>query len=157
MVAGAARIRVTFSVDADGLLSVEAQEETTGIKAGVEVKPSYGLTDGEIADMLKESQSHAKDDLEARRLREEQVEAQRVIESLRSALEADGEQLLSSEERQAVVEQLNSLIEIAAAGSHVEIRRAIEALEKKCEFYVERRMNASVRKAMSGHQLSEFE
>lgn len=157
MVAGAARIRVTFSVDADGLLNVEALEETTGVKAGVEVKPSYGLTDGEIADMLKESAAHAQDDLEARRLREEQVEAQRVIESLRAALAADGDQLLSADEREGVEAELEKLIEIAAAGNHVAIRRAIEALEKHCEFYVERRMNASVRKAMSGHQLSEFE
>ena len=91
MVAGAARIRVTFAVDADGLLQVEAREQTSGVSASIEVKPSYGLTDDEITGMLQASIDHARDDIDARRLVEEQVEAQRVIEALKAALASDGD------------------------------------------------------------------
>jgi molecular chaperone HscA len=157
MVAGAARIRVTFSVDADGLLSVEAQEQSSGVKASVEVKPSYGLTDGEIESMLRESIDHAKEDMEARMLRERQVEAQRVIEALTAALHADGDELLDAEERNGIESALRTLAEITREGDQAAIKAAVEALEKSCEFYVERRMNASVRKAMSGHRIDDFE
>jgi molecular chaperone HscA len=157
MVAGAARIRVTFAVDADGLLSVEAEEQSSGVKASVEVKPSYGLTDGEIESMLRDSMDHAQDDMGARRLREQQVEAQRVIEALASALSDDGKELLSPEEMQQVESALGALVEVAGSDDHQAIKKGIEALEKRCEFYVERRMNASVRKAMSGHTIEEFE
>ncbi|MCP3672327.1 MAG: Fe-S protein assembly chaperone HscA [Gammaproteobacteria bacterium] len=157
MVAGAAHIRVTFSVDADGLLHVEAEEKSSGVKTGIEVKPSYGLTDNEIEGMLRDSIDYAQKDLEARRLREEQVEAERVIEALQSALNSDGDRLLNAEERQQVETQLARLVEIARADDHIQIKREIEALEKVCEFYVERRMNASVTQAMSGHSVEEFE
>jgi molecular chaperone HscA len=157
MVAGAARIRVTFAVDADGLLSVEAEEQSSGVKASVEVKPSYGLTDGEIESMLRDSMDHAQDDMGARRLREQQVEAQRVIEALASALSDDGKELLSPEEMQQVESALGALVEVAGSDDHQVIKKGIEALEERCEFYVERRMNASVRKAMSGHTIEEFE
>lgn len=157
MVAGAARIRVTFSVDADGLLSVEAQEQSSGVKASVEVKPSYGLTDGEIESMLRESIDHAKEDMEARKLREQQVEAERVIEALRAALEDDGDVLLDAAERGRVESALQALIAVARDGDLGTIKGAIDELEKTCEFYVERRMNASVRKAMSGHSVDDFE
>ena len=157
MVAGAAHIRVTFSVDADGLLHVEAEEKSSGVKTGIEVKPSYGLTDGEIEGMLRDSIDYAQKDLEARRLREQQVEAERVIEALRSALDADGEALLSAEEREKIEERLARLVEISQADDHIKIQQVIEALEKACEFYVERRMNASITKAMSGHSVDEFE
>ena len=157
MVAGAARIRVTFSVDADGLLSVEAEEQSSGVKASVEVKPSYGLTDGEIESMLRDSIDHAKEDMDARKLREQQVEAERVIEALIAALHDDGDVLLDAEERGRVESALNDLTTIARSGTFVEIKAGVEALEKCCEFYVERRMNASVRKAMSGHSIDDFE
>lgn len=157
MVAGAARIRVTFSVDADGLLSVEAQEQSSGVKASVEVKPSYGLTDGEIESMLRDSIDHAQEDMEARKLREQQVEAERVIEALVAALADDGDALLSEEERNTVESALQKLAEITRSGDHAAIKAAVEALEKSCEFYVERRMNVSVRKAMSGHSVDDFE
>ncbi len=157
MVAGAARIRVTFSVDADGLLHVEAEEQSSGVKTGIEVKPSYGLTDNEIEGMLRDSIDYAQKDLEARRLREQQVEADRVIEALRSALDADGAALLSQDELEKIEAQLARLVEISTSDDHIQIKQEIEALEKACEFYVERRMNASVTKAMSGHKVDEFE
>ncbi len=158
MVAGAARIRVTFSVDADGLLSVEAEEQGSGVKASVDVKPSYGLTDAEIGTMLKDSMTYARDDLEARRFREQQVEAERVIEALQSALMADGDELLNREERARVDEHLAALMELTHSSSDYNaIKAGVEGVEKACEFYVERRMNASVRKAMSGHTVGEFE
>ena len=157
MVAGAARIQVTFAVDADGLLSVEAQEQSSGAKARVEVKPSYGLTDAEIETMLRDSIEHAHDDLETRRLREQQVEAERVIEALGAALASDGDELLDAKERERVESALAELIEIARGDDVGAIKRGIETLEKRCEFYVERRMNSSVSKAMSGHSVEEFE
>ena len=157
MVAGAARIRVTFSVDADGLLSVEAEEQSSGVKASVEVKPSYGLTDSEVESMLRDSIDHARDDMEARALREQQVEAERVIEALTAALSADADDLLNTEERHSVETALAELAAIARSGDQGQIKAGIEALEKRCEFYVERRMNASVRKAMSGHSIEDFE
>ncbi len=157
MVAGAAHIRVTFSVDADGLLHVEAEEKSSGVKTGVEVKPSYGLTDGEIEGMLRDSIDYAQKDLETRRLAEQKVEAERVIEALISALNADGEKLLNEEERTLIVSELEKLVEISKSDDHIEIKNGIEALEKACEFYVERRMNASVSEAMSGHSVEEFE
>ncbi len=157
MVAGAARIRVTYTVDADGLLSVEALEQSTEVKARIEVKPSYGLTDSEIETMLRDSIDHAKGDVSTRRLREQQVEAERVILALKSALMDDGEALLNNEERQQIDSALNELIRVAGGSDHEVIRQAMEALEKASEFYVERRMNASVRSAISGHKVEEFE
>ena len=157
MVAGAARIRVTFSVDADGLLHVEAREQTSGVSASVEVKPSYGLTDDEITGMLQASIEHAQDDMDARRLVEERVEAQRVIEALVAALSSDGDQLLSAAERSVVDQALQCLVSVADASQDpAEVEAAIRQLEKDCEFYVERRMNSGIRKAMAGHRVDEF-
>lgn len=157
MVAGAARIRVTFSVDADGLLQVEAREQTSGVSANVEVKPSYGLTDDEIAGMLQASIDHARDDMDVRRLVEERVEAQRVIEALHAALSADGDELLSAQERSDVEQALQDLTRLAAESQDPrEVEAAIGQLEKDCEFYVERRMNSGIRKAMAGHRVDEF-
>ena len=157
MVAGAARIRVTFSVDADGLLHVEAREETSGVSASVAVKPSYGLTDDEIAGMLQSSIEHARDDMDVRRLVEERVEARRVIEALSAAIAGDGDELLSVDELVFVEEALQRLTLLAAESQDAsEIKSAIEQLEKSCEFYVERRMNSGIRKAMSGHKVDEF-
>jgi len=127
------------------------------VQASVAVKPSYGLTDGEIEGMLRESIDHAEEDLQARRLREQQVEAERVIEALRSALSDDGDKLLEAAERQRIEQLLDELVAVAQGDDYNAIKRGIEALEKGCEFYVERRMNASVRKAMSGHSVDDFE
>jgi molecular chaperone HscA len=157
MVAGGARIKVTFSVDADGLLGVEAREESSGVKASVVVKPSYGLTDLEIEGMLRDSIDHAAEDLEARGLRERQVEANRTIEALRAALDEDGEVLLDKTEYQAIEEQLDKLIEVSGGSDQQAIKQQIDNLEKACAFYVERRMNASVKKAMAGHGVKDFE
>jgi molecular chaperone HscA len=157
MVAGAARIEVTFSVDADGLLSVEAREKSSGVQASVLVKPSYGLTDSEIEGMLRDSIEHAAEDLEARRLREQQVAANRSIEALRAALADDGEKLLNKEEYQLIEDQLGKLVEVYGSSDHQAIKQQIDTLEKVCEFYVERRMNASVSKAMTGHSVKDFE
>lgn len=157
MVAGAARIRVTFSVDADGLLHVEAREQTSGVSASVEVKPSYGLTDDEVTDMLQASIEHAGDDMNVRRLVEERVEAQRVIEALGAALAADGESLLDADERARIDASLDRLRTVAEASDDpLEVEAAIRQLEKDCEFYVERRMNSGIRKAMAGHRVDEF-
>ncbi len=157
MVAGAGRIRVTFRVDADGLLSVEAEELTTGVKASVEVKPSYGLGDAEIERMLRDSFEHAGEDLAARRLREQQVEARRAIEALQAALAEDGAELLDAAERAVVDQALQRLVELAAGEDRATIKQAVQALERTCEPYVERRMNKSVRRAMAGRRLEEFE
>ena len=158
MVAGAARIRVTFSVDADGLLHVEAEEQSQGVKASVEVKPSYGLSDDEIMTMLKSSIDHAGDDMQARRLAEQKVEAARVIEALTAALASDADELLNNEERAGVDQQLDALKQAAENSTDAEaVKDAIKALESHCEFYVERRMNSGIRKAMAGHKVDEFE
>ena len=157
MVAGAARIRVTFAVDADGLLNVSALEQSSGVHASIEVKPSYGLSDSEIETMLRDSMTHAQDDMQARNLREQQVEADRVIEALEAALAVDGDRLLTIEERQQIEQALNGLRSIARAEDVQEIKRGVEALEKACGFYVERRMNQSIQTAMSGHNINEFE
>ncbi len=157
MVAGAARIRVTYQVDADGLLSVTAQEQTSGVQANIEVKPSYGLTDTEIEGMLKASMDNARDDMEARRLREQQVEADRTLEALDAALSADGEAYLSAEERSRIDMEAQAL-KAARDGSDAKtIKQAIQAVEKASEDFVARRMDSSIRKAMSGHKIEEFE
>ena len=157
MVAGVARIRVTFAVDADGLLQVEAREQTSGVSASIEVKPSYGLTDGEITGMLQASIDHAKDDMQVRRLVEERVDAERVIEALKAAVASDGERLLSADELALVRQALQTLTDTARdAQDPAEVEAAIKQLEKDCEFYVERRMNDGIRKAMAGHRVDEF-
>ena len=157
MVAGAARIRVTYRIDADGLLEVEAEEQTQGVHASIEVKPSYGLSDSEVTDMLRSSVEHARDDMEARKLREQQVEGERVIEALDAALAADGDELLTPEERGRVEDELVRFRELVAGHDANAIEQGIKALEKACEFYVERRMNSNIRKAMAGHSVNEFE
>ena len=157
MVAGAARIRVTFAVDADGLLHVEAQEQTSGVSASVEVKPSYGLTDDEVTGMLKASIEYAQEDMAARHLVEERVEAARVIEALGAALASDGDELLSVDEQRQVRGALQELVDATAAATDADsLKQAIKALEGACEFYVERRMNSGIRKAMAGQRVDEF-
>ncbi|HSO99905.1 MAG TPA: Fe-S protein assembly chaperone HscA, partial [Thioalkalivibrio sp.] len=156
MVAGAARIRVTYQVDADGLLNVTAREEHSGVQAGIEVKPSYGLTDNEIETMLTDSMSHAREDMEARRLREQQVEADRVLVALEAAIAADAE-LLDAAERQAIDKARDGLVAARTAEDAEIIKRAIKGVEKASEGFVARRMDQSIRKAMAGHRVEEFE
>jgi molecular chaperone HscA len=156
MVAGAARILVSFEVDADGLLNVTAIEQSSGVRARVEIKPSYGLTDAEVETMLRDSMAHAGEDLEARRLREQQVEARRTLEALRAALASDGDDLLDPQERNRVEDALSLLEKIAAGDNPEAIRTATEDLERACEFYVERRMNRSIHDAMTGHKVEEL-
>ncbi len=156
MVAGAARIKVTFQVDADGLLSVTAEEQTQSVKSSIEVKPSYGLSDNEIETMLRDSMEHAGDDRDNRRLREEQVAADRVLESLHAALVADGDRLLDDTERRAIDAAAARLEEKRKGDDYRAIKQAIEAVENASSSYVERRMNASIREAMAGHRVDDF-
>ena len=157
MVAGAARIRVSFEIDADGLLQVSARERTSGVSARVEVKPSYGLSDAQIESMLRDSWSHAQEDQLARRLGEERVAGERVLESLRAALARDGDELLAADERARVDEALARLQATLVRPDAFAIRKEVRALERTCGFYVERRMNRSIRSAMAGHRLEEFD
>jgi molecular chaperone HscA len=156
MVAGAAHIKVTFQVDADGLLSVSAEEESSGVNASVEVKPSYGLTDVEIESMLNDSFMYAKDDMNVRQLAEQQVEADRVLESLRSALAADGE-LLTKDELAKIEQAKNNLITARQSDDGDAIMQAIKDLESDSEEFIARRMNRSVQQVMKGHRVEEFE
>jgi len=156
MVAGAARIRVTFSIDADGLLNVAAEEISSGVKAQVNVRPSHGLSDEEVTGMLKASIEHAEDDVQLRQLREEQVEAQRVIEALKAAMAADADQLLNNEEKQKLEAALQKLIDQSQADDIDAIKNAITSLEQESEFYVERRMNNSIQQAMAGRSVDDF-
>ncbi len=157
MVAGAARIVVTFQVDADGLLSVTAEEQTQGVKSSVEVKPSYGLADSEIETMLRDSFAHAADDMAARALREQQVEADRVLEALAAAIATDGEALLSKEEF-ARIDQAAAALGQARNGSDTQaIKRAIEEIDAVTAAFAARRMDASVRRVLAGQKLDEIE
>jgi len=156
MVAGAARIRVTFSIDADGLLNVAAEETTSGVKAQVNVRPSHGLDDDEVTEMLKASIDHAEQDVQMRQLREEQVEAQRVIEALQAAMSDDADKLLNEDEQQLLLGELQTLIDVSQSTDIKQIKDGIKTLEKASEFYVERRMNNSIQQAMAGHNVDEF-
>lgn len=156
MVAGAARIRVTFQIDADGLLSVSAREETSGVESSIQVKPSYGLSDGEIETMLRDSFSHAKDDMEARKLKEEQVEASRVIEAIQSALQEDGKKLLSEQEHDTIRQAIDELIEVAKGDSQRAIKQKIEEVDKVTAEFAQRRMDASINIALAGHSVDEI-
>lgn len=157
MVAGAAKIRVTFQVDADGLLGVSARELSSGVEASIQVKPSYGLTDGEIARMLKDSFDYAGDDKAARALREQQVEAQRLLEAVQSALDVDGERLLDEEERLAIAAQMDTLRELAGGSDTVAIENQIKRLSQVTDAFAARRMDATVKAALSGRRLNEIE
>lgn len=157
MVAGAAKIRVTFQVDADGLLGVSARELSSGVEASIQVKPSYGLTDGEIARMLKDSFDYAGDDKAARALREQQVQAQRLLEAVQSALDVDGERLLDEEERLAIAAQMDTLRELAGGSDTAAIENQIKRLSQVTDAFAARRMDATVKAALSGRRLNEIE
>ena len=152
--AGGAHIRVTFQVDADGLLSVTAMDKSTGVEASIQVKPSYGLTDSEIATMIKDSMSHAEQDIKARMLAEQKVEAARVLESLESALAADAA-LLSAAERQAIDEATAQLRAVAAGDDADAIKDAIKNTDTQTQEFAARRMDQSVRTALKGQSVDE--
>ncbi len=153
MAAGAAHIRVTFQVDADGLLSVSAMEKSSGVQAAIEVKPSYGLKEDDIATMLKASFDHAKEDIDARMLAEQKVEAARVIENIVSALAADGDELLNEQERADILAAVESLQHSAEGQDLDAIKVAIEQTDKQTADFAARRMDASIRRALAGQRV----
>ncbi len=156
MVAGAARIRVTFQVDADGLLAVAARELTSGVESSIVVKPSYGLSDDEVANMLKDSMAHTKDDALRRALKEAQVEAQRLIEAVQSALKSDAD--LLSAEQFAKLEGAISRLQIAALGDDRRpITLAMDELEAETKEFAAQRMDKSIRRAFSGKSIEDLE
>ena len=155
MVAGAARIRVTFQVDADGLLSVSAEEKVSGARAAISVKPSYGLADDEIARMLRESFERAGDDMQARALKEQQVEAEQIIAATRAALAVDAE-LLSAAERADIEVLIENLAGAAQGQEHLVIKAAVEALNQGTGEFATRRMDRSVRSVLAGRTLDEI-
>ena len=155
MVAGAARIQVMFQVDADGLLSVSAREAVSGVETRVEVKPSYGLSDAEIAEMLTASLSHADADAKARALSEQRVDAARMIEALQAALEKDGEALLAGDERMGIETAMATLAQVAAGEDHRAIKDSISALSDATEDFAARRMDRSVANALRGRKIED--
>lgn len=155
MTAGAAHIRVTFKVDADGLLEVSAMEKSTGVEASIEVKPSFGLAENEITDMLKASMTNAEDDMQARMLKEQQVEAARVIESVQSALAADSH-LLSETENNNINEAISALAKVSQENDVATIEKSIESLNHFTAEFAEKRMDASIRVALAGQTVDDI-
>ena len=155
MAAGAAHIRVTYQVDADGLLSVTAMEKATGVQSSIQVKPSYGLTDDEIANMLKASMENAKEDIQARLLAEQRVEAERVLESVRSALAQDYD-LLDDDELSAVKNAIISLEQLKQQDDSLAIKQGIKALDLATQEFAARRMDKSIRTALAGHSVDDI-
>ncbi|MGB2532258.1 MAG: Fe-S protein assembly chaperone HscA [Porticoccaceae bacterium] len=156
MVAGSAKIQVSYQVDADGLLNVSARELSSGVESSIEVKPSYGLTDNEITQMLQDSFSHARDDMRLRALREQQVEADRMLEDLRAAIDKDGESLLDATELkclQVALDELQALRE--SSDDHRQLANQIESVGKTSEEFAARRMDASIKQALAGLSLDE--
>jgi molecular chaperone HscA len=155
MVAGAARIRVTFQVDADGLLAVSAREQSTGVEASVVVKPSYGLADDDITRMLKDAFTHAKDDMYARALNEQIVDANGLIAATRAAMQEDGS-LLDASEIAAIEASIDALEQLLSGSDHLAIKRGIETLNAVTTDFAQRRMDQNVRRAMAGQKLETF-
>ena len=156
MVAGAARIRITFQVDADGLLSVSAREQSTGIEAQISVKPSYGLSDDDIGRMLQDSLQHASDDMHARSLREAQVEAQALLDAIQAALESDAD-LLNADETATINAALAQLQQHIAGTDSAALRSATEALNLATTDFAGRRMDKQINKALTGRKLTTLE
>ena len=154
MVAGAARIRVSFTVDADGMLSVAAREEGSGVEASIAVKPSYGLADEDIARMLSESFTTAEVDMKERALRESRVEAERMLLATRAAIAADGD-LLEAQEATAINAMLQRLESVRQGNDHHAIDDAVEALAQSTEAFAAERMNRGIRQALAGRRVSE--
>lgn len=157
MVAGAAKIRVTFQVDADGLLSVSARELSSGVEASVQVKPSYGLTDGEIARMLEDSFRSAGSDKQARALREHQVDAQRLLEAVEAAVAADGDRLLDDEERVAIEAQMAELRALLDSQDAAAIEQQTRRLTQITDAFAARRLDSTVKAALAGRRLNDIE
>ncbi|WP_057402253.1 Fe-S protein assembly chaperone HscA [Pseudomonas amygdali] len=157
MVAGAAKIRVTFQVDADGLLSVSAREMGSGIESSIQVKPSYGLTDDEVTRMLKDSFEYAGDDKVARVLREHQVDAERLLEAVQGALEADGERLLDEEERLVINLQMDELRELMQGTDGYAIEQQTKRLSQVTDAFAARRLDSTVKAALAGRNLNDIE
>lgn len=157
MAAGAARIRVTFQVDADGLLSVSAREQTNGVEANITVKPSYGLNEDQITSMLKDSFGAAESDKAARMLREAVVDAQRLIEAIQAALAEDGDTLLSADERQQIQTHIDALRALCQSTDSHAVKQASDALNHATEDFAAKRMDASVQKALAGKNLDSLE
>ncbi|UXI00713.1 Fe-S protein assembly chaperone HscA [Photobacterium sp. TY1-4] len=155
MAAGAAHIRVTYQVDADGLLSVTAMEKSSEVQQSIQVKPSYGLTDDEITTMIRDSMTHAQEDKDARALAEQRVEADRVLEGLISALAADGETLLSKEERDALEAVMMELVQLRQGDDPRAIEEGIKKTDKASQEFASRRMDQSIRQALAGHSIDE--
>ncbi|EHH2534389.1 Fe-S protein assembly chaperone HscA [Vibrio parahaemolyticus] len=156
MAAGAAHIRVTYQVDADGLLSVTAMEKSTGVQSEIQVKPSYGLSDNEVANMLRDSMTHAKEDMQARALAEQRVEADRVIEGLIAAMQADGDELLSEQEKQDLLKAIEELIELRNGDDANAIEQGIKDTDKASQDFASRRMDKSIRAALSGQSVDDI-
>jgi len=152
MAAGAARIRVAFQVDADGLLSVSARESTSGVEASITVKPSYGLADADVERMLRDSFDHAREDMHARALAEQRVDGQRLIEATRAALAAD-EALLSLEERNSILAAVTGLEKLLSGTDHRKIKKAVEALNRATDEFAARRMDAGIKRALAGRKI----
>jgi molecular chaperone HscA len=155
MAAGAAHIRVTYQVDADGLLSVTAMEKSSGVQSSIQVKPSYGLSDDEVATMIRESMTHAKDDKDARTLAEQQVEADRVLEGLITALAIDGDILLSKEERETLEGVMMELVQLRQGTDYRAIEQGIKKTDKASQEFASRRMDQSIRQALAGQSIDE--
>ncbi|EGQ9307187.1 Fe-S protein assembly chaperone HscA [Vibrio parahaemolyticus] len=156
MAAGAAHIRVTYQVDADGLLSVTAMEKSTGVQSEIQVKPSYGVSDNEVANMLRDSMTHAKEDMQARALAEQRVEADRVIEGLIAAMQADGDELLSEQEKQDLLKAIEALIELRNGDDANAIEQGIKDTDKASQDFASRRMDKSIRAALSGQSVDDI-
>jgi molecular chaperone HscA len=152
MAAGAARIRVTFTVDADGLLHVSAREQSSGVQASIEVKPSYGLSDETIARMLQESFASAEQDMAARALAEARVDAQRLLLSVRDALDADGD-LLTLDHRRKIDGQLAALDAVRMQDDVAAIEAGVKALAAATEAFAAARMNRGIRRALAGQSV----
>jgi molecular chaperone HscA len=156
MAAGAARIRVTYQVDADGLLSVTAREQHSGAEANITVKPSYGLSDTDITTMLQDGFSHAADDVQDRALREELVDAKRLIEAVDAAL-AEDQHLLDEDELDVINRKLKALKDLIESAKDTQVlRRSVESLSKATDDFAARRMNESIKKALSGKKIEEI-
>jgi molecular chaperone HscA len=155
MAAGAARVRVAFQVDADGLLSVSAKESTSGVEATVTVKPSYGLADADIERMLRDSVEHAKEDVQARSLAEQRVDGQRLLEATRAAMDVD-EKLLTQEERLEIQKAMAALETLLPGTDHRRIKLAVEALNHATEGFAARRMDEGIKRALAGRKIGSF-
>ncbi|WGE59554.1 Fe-S protein assembly chaperone HscA [Actinobacillus equuli] len=156
MVAGAATIRVTYQVDADGLLSVTAMEKSTKVQASIQIKPSYGLTDEEVTQMIKSSMTNAKEDMEARQLAEQRVEADRTIDTVISALQQDGAEVLNVEEFKLIEAEIAKLIQLKQGTDRQAIAQGVKDLDLATQTFAAKRMNLSIQKALAGKAVDEI-